>query len=452
VAYLSWNRLAPLGGLALAGLLAAPASAGDLRVILDAEAGVRGDGNYAQADSPESSGLKQDKDLARSGFNLRLSYELPRMTLALGYSPAYEWVLGQTDINGTTHRLDLGLAGNLTRRLKLNVRERLASSSTLDLYSPFSEAETLAVTRRGDQLTHALDVSLAQEITRRTSVVLGAAHTLRMFESDDLADTETLSGRIGLGFQLAPDRRLDILATEGTYDFGDGRGTALRRLGRNGEADVQTLGLGWTQAFLREGQLRVEAGVFSVDSVRIVALGTDVEGQPLQEVRVEESDTGWRGALGLSRQLELFGWSVGYRHDVSAGAGFGRAVQVDNAFAGVSTRIGRGLTLGLDANASRHSDLSGGETDPGDPRLRPERARLVEALAGTARFNWSFSPVASLNGGYSYIRQDSQVEPFEDLSYPRYFLGLAIQLYRSGEPPRDPAHAGEIEDEEPDAQ
>lgn len=449
---LRWNALA---GAALVGFLAAPAHGGELRVTLDAVAGARADGNYAQAGNLESADGKGDEIVARSGFDLRLSYELPRMTLALGYSPAYEWVLGQTDINGTTHRLDLGLAGNLSRRLKLNVRERLASSSTLDLYSPFTEAETIAVTRRGDQLTHALDVSLAQEITRRTSVLLGAAHTLRTFESDDLADTETLSGRIGLGFQLAPDRRLDILAEDGTYDFGDGRGTGqggLRRLGRNGEADVQTLSLGWTQAFLREGQLRVEAGVFSVDSVRIVALASDVEGQPLQEVRVEESDTGWRGALGLSRQLELFGWNLGYRHDVSAGAGFGRAVQVDNAFAGVSTRVGRVLTLGLDANASRHRELSGGETGPGDPLLRSDRALLVDALAGTARFNWSFSRVASLNGGYSYIRQDSQVEPFEDLSYSRYFLGLALQLYRSGEEPRDPAHAGETDHDQPDAQ
>jgi hypothetical protein len=460
----SGPRLVALAWATLAGVLAAPAApviAGELRVILDAEGGVRGDGNYAQAEALDNPELKEGEDemVARGGFHLRLSYDLPRMTLALGYSPSYEWVLDNADINGTTHRLDLGLVGNLTRRLKINVRERLASSSTLDLYSPFTEAETIAVTRRGDQLTHGLDVSLAQEITRRTSVLLGATHSLRTFESSDLADTETLSGRIGLGFQLAPDRRLDLTATDGSYDFGDGRSSGngvLRTLGRNGEADVQTLSLGWTQAFLREGQFRIEAGVFSVDSTRIVSLPvTDPEGEPFQELKVEESDTGWRGAVGLSRQLELFNWNLGYRHDVSAGAGLGRAVQVDNAFAGVSTRVGRSLVLGLDANASRHEDLSGSDDtgiDPEDPLLQPDRARLVEALAGTARASWRFSQVASLNGGYSYIRQDSRVEPFEDLSYSRYFLGLALQLYRSGEEPKDPAHAGEIEDDDPDAQ
>lgn len=456
-----WNfsqpRWTALVCAAFAGLIAtSPAGAGELRVVLDAEAGVRSDGNYTQAENLERAEVQEDESIARGGFNLRLSYEMPRMTLALGYSPSYEWVLDNADVNGTTHRLDLGLAGNLTRRLKLNVRERLVSSPSLDLYAPFAEPETIAVTRRGDQLSHGLDVAIQQELTRRTSVLLGATHTLRTFEEDDLADTETLSGRVGLGFLLAPDRRLDVMATQGTYDFGDGRGPGggtLRRLGRNGEADVQTLGLGWSQDFLRDGHLRIEAGMFSVDSTRVVALGADVEGQPLEEVRVVEEETGWRGAVNLSRQLELFGWSLGYRHDVSAGAGFGRAVQVDDAFAGISTRLGRSVVLGLDANASRHRDLSDGEAaDPGDPLLQPDRARLIEALAGTARLSWRFSQMAALNGGYSYIKQDSQVEPFEDLSYSRYFLGLALQLYRSGEEPRDPAHAGETDDDEPDAQ
>jgi hypothetical protein len=457
VVNLSCNRLALLTWLALGGLLAAPATAGELRVVLDAEAGIRGDGNYAQTETLERP--EEDESVARGGFNLRLSYELPRWTLALGYSPSYEWVLDNADVNGTTHRLDLGFSGNVTRRLEMRVRERLVSSPSLDLYAPFAEPETIAVTRRGDQLSHSLDVALEQDLTRRTSVLLGAAHSLRTFEAGDLADTETLSGRIGLGFQLTPDRRLDLMATNGSYDFGEGRGTGgLRQLGRNGEADVQTLSLGWTQAFLREGQFRIEAGVFSVDSNRIEAVPGE-EGEPLQELRVEESSTGWRGAVGLSRQLELFGWSLGYRHDVSAGAGFGRAVEVDNAFAGVSTRVGRNLVLGLDANASRHEDLSDGGTDPLDsPDPDPpvtgfdRRARLIEMLAGTARASWSFSRVASLNGGYSHIRQESDVEPFEDLSYSRYFLGLALQLYRSGEEPREPADAGETDDDEPDAQ
>lgn len=404
---------------AFASGFAVPASAGDLRVVLEAEGGVRSDGNYEQAGRPDGLEDQGEQNLARAGFNLRLSYGLPRWSLALGYFPSYEWVLDESEVHATTHRLDLGLTGNLTRRLEMQVRERLLSSPGLDLDAPFLAAEPLAVTRRGDQLTHALDAGLTQQLTRRAALLLGATHTLRTFESEDFADTETLAARIGAGFELARDRRFDVLATAGTYDFG---GSPADPAGR--EADVQTLGAGWQQPFFRDGRFRVEAGMFNV-------------------ALEEDEQTGWRGALDLSRQLETFGWSLGARHDVSAGAGLGRATEVDSAFAGVSaTTLGRRLVLGLDGSFSRHADLE---------NATPE-SRMLESSAGTVRFSWGFSTIARLNGGCSRVWQESRIEPFEDLSYSRYFLGLALQLYRTGEEPQDPARQEGPEDDEPDAQ
>ncbi|HET9226911.1 MAG TPA: hypothetical protein VFR31_09605 [Thermoanaerobaculia bacterium] len=417
--------------LAFLVLLAVPASAGDLRVVLEAEGGVRNDGNYDRIETVDDPGLEgePEENLARAGFNLRLSYELPRWTLALGYFPSYEWMLDDPDANGTIHRLDLGLDGNLTRRLKMSVRERLLSSPGLDLYQPFLAAEPMALTRRGDQLTHALDMGLEQELSRRTVLLFGAGHTLNTFESDDLSDTETLLARFGVGFRPAEDRRFDLLATAGRYDFGERRvpvGPGAVDLAGH-ESDIQTLGIGWQQPFFRDGRFRIEAGAFAVDSTQTA------------------EETGWRGALELARQLEVFGWSLGYRHDVSAGVGLGRATEVDNAFAGVSANLGRRLFLGLDANLSRHQGLA-----DDDGVVLPEDD-LVESAAGTARFSWGFSNVARLNGGWSRIWQESRVQPFEDLSYSRYFVGLALQVYRTGEEPRDPARQEEMEDDEPDS-
>ncbi|HWM92309.1 MAG TPA: hypothetical protein VN493_16210 [Thermoanaerobaculia bacterium] len=433
--------------LLAAAWLAAPAPAADLRVVLEAEGGVRSDGNYAQIEQdPELEG-EDEENLARAGFNLRLSYELPRLTLALGYFPSYEWILDNADVNGTTHRLDLGLTANLTRRLELRVRERLLSSPNIDLYSPFLATEPLAVPQRGDQLTHSLDVALDQDLTRRVVLLLGAAHTLRTFESEDLSDTETLSARIGAAFQPMEDRRFEVFATAGNYDFG----SRSRPVGEETEreADVRTLNLAWHQPFFRDGRFRVEGGMFAVDSTRTLLVPAPDDGPPT-EVTEDFEQTGWRGGLELSRQLELLGWNVGVRHDVSAGVGLGRATEVDSAFAGISTNIGRRLVLGLDGNFSRHQDLE--DEDPVVILDRPGD-RAIETAAGTARVSWSFSTIARLTGGYSRVWQESQVAPFEDLSYSRYFLGLALQLYRSGEEPEDPARQGETEDDdEPDAQ
>lgn len=448
-----WARMNGKSGGVLLALLAsgvaAPASAGDFRVVLETEGSVRSDGNYDQVERPAGLEDEGEENVARAGFNLRLSYQMPRWNLAMGYSPSYEWVLDNSEVHGTTHRLDLGLTGNLTRRLEMQVRERLLSSPGLDLYSPFLGAEPAAVTRRGDQLTHALDVGLTQELTRRTALLLGAAHTLRTFESEDFSDTETLAARIGVGVELAKDRRLDVLATAGTYDFGERThplgGGLFDQTER--QADVQTLGVGWQQPFLRDGRFRVEAGMFNLSSTRTVLIGEP----PLEPTLVDEDfeQTGWRGLLELSRQLELFGWSLGARHDVSAGVGLGRATEMDSAFAGVSTTLGRRLVLGLDGSFSRHDDL---ENDQGSVVTAAPESRILESSAGTARFSWSFSTIARLTGGYSRIWQQSRDEPFEDLSYSRYFLGLALQLHRTGEEPMDPARQEEPDDDEPDAQ
>lgn len=449
--------LAALLTSALGCLAVAPAAAGELRTVLEAEAGVRSDGNYdqrLQADGAEDEG----QELARTSFHLRLSYLLPRLQLAMNYSPSYEWVLDSADVNATTHRLDLGLVANLTRRLELSVRERLLSSPNLDLYGPFSEAEPVVLARRGDQLTQSLDVGLNQGLTRRASLLLGATHTLRTFEDEDLSDTETLAARIGANWEFLENRNFDIFATAGYYDFGERRfpddGTGTPQTARPArEADVQTVSLAWSQPFFRDGRFRVEGGVYSVDSTRDLR----VEGLPGELPvfqQVEDTHTGWRGGLQLSRKLPVVGWNLGYRHDVSAGNGLGRATEVDTGFAGISGNVGRSLVLGLDANVSRHQDLEDAGLAPEDPDvLAGERDRLAEFAAGTARFSWGFSKIARLTGGYSRIWQESRVEPFEDLSYSRYFLGLALQLYRSGDEPRDPAHVGEMEDDdEPDSQ
>ena len=437
--------------------LAAPASAGDFRVILDAEGTVRSDGNYGQVQQLDEPGLPGDEEdegeenVARAGFNLRLSNQLPRWLLALNYSPSYEWVLDKSEVHGTTHRLDFGVSGNLTRRLSLQVRERLLSSPGLDLYSPYLTGEPIAVTRRGDQLTHALDVGLAQTLTRRTSMLLGVAHTLRTFEEQDLSDTETLSASIGVGTELAEGRRLDFVATAGNYDFGDrqrpGLGGDLSEQG----ADVQTLGVAWRQPFFRDGGFRAEAGVFALDSTRTLLIPDPVDPENTEPVEVNQDfeRTGWRGGLSLSRQLELIGWNVGLRHDVSAGVGLGRSTEVDNAFAGLSANIGRQLVLGLDGSFSRYDDLA---NDADSDVVLVSEDRILESAAGTARFSWGFSSIARLTGGYSRVWQESRIAPFEDLSYSRYFVGLALQLYRSGDEPQDPASQEVPENDEPDAQ
>jgi len=422
-------------------LLARPAGAGELRVTLDGEAGVRSDSNYGQVEQADEDA--ENQELARAGLNLNLSWnQLDRWQLAFGYSPSYERSLDDAEISGTAHRLDLAVRGDLTRLLSLQARGGLLSTPNVDLYQPVVAGQPLAAPRRGRQLLYNMDVSLNHELTRRLSLVGGASASQRRFEDPALFDSETLGGRLGAAWRWTEEHTFEATVSSGVFSYENGR-----------ETDVRTLTLGYERPFGRSIRLSLDGGAYWVkasDPGRPVLIPDPTD--PSNSV-VEESKTGWRGGVRFSQQLQLFNWDAGYRHDVAPGFGLGRESVVDTGFLGVSTSIGRRLTLGLDGNASRHHELEDDRNDLGTDA----DARDLEFAAGTARLSWAIFPSIRLSGGYSRIWQSSKVEPFEDLSYDRYFLGLAFKIFSRGEAPRSPEdleHRGEETDAaaEPDSQ
>lgn len=412
---MSWRPIGLLGLLSL--LLAGPARAqvpGRLNVVLEGEAGGREDGSYGLQQDPA---LQQSRAVGRLGLNLQLSYTLERLSLALGYSPYYERALDGSGLSGTTHRLDFGLVGDLNRQLRLNVRENLISTPNIDLYAPVTTPQTTVVTRHGNQLSHLLDVSLDQTFSRHASMILGVTHGLSRYEDPNLYDSETLGARLGAAFELARGSRVEADLGGARYDYS-----------RRGSSDVRTLGIAYATDLGRDNHLRVEGGAYSEDSTL----------RPVDALTgVRESDTGWRGGLQFARDERLFHWSLGASHDISPGAGLGRPVTADNGFLGLSTAVGRRLTLGLDGNVSRQRDL------PHQGPVGPEdRQTLTELRAGTVRAGWSFAPALRLEGGYSRIWQRAEVASFANLSYSRYYMNLAFRLYSSGETPLEPASLG----------
>lgn len=437
---------------ALAFLLAGSLSAGELRVVLEGQAGVTSDGNYRQVDQDDQG---QDyQSIGRAGFDLRLSYALERMNLALAYSPFYERNLDEDDEDetsgrsrrsGTSHRLAFGLVGALTERLTLSIQERLQKSPNLDLYQPVLNPDIIAVSRRGDQLTHNLDVALSHAVSRRSALTLGLNHGRRTYEESDLVDSESLGARAGASWDLARQRRIDAYAGLSRYEYET-----------DNEADVRLFGLGYARELGRDGQIRVEGGAWSIESLERFGPG----GVLVDPDAEEETETGWRGGLQLSYGRELVRWSAGLSHDVSPGAGLGRATEVDSLFLGVSTSLGRRWTFGVDGNASRQTDIGDRpfvDTDGDGIDDFGSQSFDTELIAGSVRLGWNLAQTVRIDGGYSHIWQESEGGgPFEDLSYDRFFLGVAVRLFSTGETPQEPSRlgeqTGEQTDEEPDVE
>lgn len=446
----------PLRGAALVAALALllphEARGGELRLLLEGEAGMHGDGDYRIDEDLDGNAVgREEGSRARGGLNLQLSYALERLNLALSYAPAYERSLdGDEDddqvtqeISGITHRLDFGLIGDLTPRLRLSVRERLLKTPDLDLYTPANTPETMTVTRRGDQLSHVFDVALDHNFSRRASLRLGVGHSLRKFEEENLVDSETLDARIGAGFEVARGQRIEAAAGVGQYDYKE-----------RGDADIRTLGIAWASDFWRSSHVRLEAGAFSVDSterIRLIVVPDppdpgEPEGPPVvREVETKESAEGFRGSLQFSQERRFVRWALGLSHDVSPGSGLGRAVEADTAFVGLSVPVGRRLELGLDGSASRQNSLSSRDALLDDVNGRDDE--LTEFAVGTARASWTFAQAFRLEGGYSRVWQRSQVGAFADLNYARYFLNLAFRILSAGDVPREPESLGRPTDE-----
>ncbi len=428
-----------VGGLLV---LAAPAAGGEFRFLVEGELGAQDEGGYGDE---QDLAFRQDDPVARAGVNLRLSYALQRLSLALDYSPSYERNVEDTDLSGTTHLLDFGLVGDLTRTLRLNVREQLLSLPDLNSYQSVAAPVTYVTTPRGDQLAHNLDVSLEQAFSRRFSLSLGANHMLRRFEEADFVDSETLGAYLGASWELAEGRLLEADASAFQYDYGD-----------LGDSDVLTFGLAYALAVGRDSLLRLEAGAYYGHLTRPVFLlpppvpGAPGEPEPVPGREERETSDGWRGSLNFSQKRQLFRWDLGLSHDISPGAGLGRAVEADNAYLDLSWPVSRQWELGIDGNASRQTEIF--ESIAVDGRTL-EGEDLTEFVAGTARASWSFTPAFRLSGGYSRIWQSSEVAAFPDLSYSRYFLSLAFRIFSAGETPNEPESLGRpIDDDQPDTQ
>ena len=408
------------GAAALAALLLAPAaslSAGELRVLLEAVAGVRSDGNYLQSAEPlptteEEQQAARRHTVGRGGLNLDLHYQRPRLGFALGYSPTYEQSLRDKSLNGVTHRLRLGMLGNLSRRTTFSLDEHLIASPNLELVAiaPTDVPQTMAVPRRGNELIQRADAGLTFAATPHTSYFLTVDQTTRTFSAPGLIDSDTVGGTAGIGWHRSEQSEIQALVGGSRFDFHGVR-----------SADVGTASLAYRREIGRDGHLRIEGGGFVVSATdRSVGLGTPAaDGSAVGSAQARRS--GVRGAIAWNTLHTRWSWSAGYRHDVAPGLGLGRPVLADDAFAGIGT-VGRRVSVGLDLSGSRSRDLG----------TRVNTRPLTEFAAATLHASWAFTNWGRLDGGASRVYQRARVPGFDDLSYSRFFLGVAVRLYSRG--------------------
>lgn len=445
----AWQRHTALALWLWLSVIGAAPGLAQVRVLVEAVAGVRNDGNYLQSDVLEDE-EQADRSVGTVGLSINLSHQRERSDLALVYNPWYERSLDDDELSGVSHLLDLSYEGRLARRSTLSLRERLLSSPNLAI-GYVADPDTLSVAPRGDQLSHAFSAGHAYELSRRLSWLVDAQHAIRDFEDPALFDSTSLGAGTGLRWNIDEDRSFDVTAGVRRFEFdGDGalEGVVFRDDRR---VDSAHLTAAFDTRLGRDVRLRLEGGAWAVEDEQPERLLVPDPGDPTGPVAPQATDeddgerTGWRGGFTLSRDARLLGWSLGYRHDVGAGVGVGRVTEVDTAFAGLGFEIGRRLTLGVDGSASRSRDLE-------EATVFDDERRLNEFATGSVRLGWQFADLLRLTTGYSRVWQESEIAALDDLSYDRYFLNLGVRLWSRGETPQEPGLPVETRDEEPDVE
>ena len=449
----AWLAVAPgaaLVPLALVLLAPAPAAAGELRVVVEATAGLRDDGNYFQVEEPPAAPpsapaapedpaapaapqgeLEElDAQVALAGLRTSLSYVMPRSALALVYAPTWERNLDQDDIDDElAHRLDLGFTMEASRLSRLALRERLLYSPNLDLTPAFQDGIAV-VTPRGDQLRHDFDLEVDTRMTRRWSLLFDASHTYREYEDPELFDTWSAGSTVGLEHSLDPRRSWGFGAGYQRYDF-EGRSD-----------DVASVYGTFSAELARSTWLDLTVGAYQVEETRQPDPGPvplPVPGAPLPQVEeVTEERQGFQGGLELNGTRELFSWYVGLGQDTDPGYAIGRTLESARVRAGLSVPFGRRVTFGLNGNGQDNRGLEEGS---------PEVNRVI---TGVASLDWRFTDWGRVLGSYSRVWQESEVETLSDLDYDRFTVGFALRLYATGEPPLEPGKEGEARDDDPD--
>jgi len=270
-----------------------------------------------------------------------------RSQLGLNYAGAYTKYFNYDGYNGNNHSLNLGYTDQLSRRLKLDLREsagsltystgQVANAASAELNSSFTPA-----TRFFDTRTYYLQSSVSATYLQsaRMSYTVGAGAFLQNLKSVGL------SNGWGYNFDGKMVRQLTKTSTLGaTYEY-----SHFEFPGFSSKSDSHTFHGLYSTALGRFWTLSIEAGatVTHVDSV-FSAVFLDNNRLPVLIPFNISSQTAYpSGTVTLKRQFRRASLGFNYYRGVNSGNGAYNTGRLDNASASLSYTGLRKLNLGVD--------------------------------------------------------------------------------------------------------
>lgn len=315
-------------------------------------------------------------------------------------SPRTEWSAGYDSFYtryGTNGQFDtINQALNFDGRYLVTRRSRLAlfehffySRNPLRIETAEPADEAVILTRQTKRWRSISDAELDTRLSRSLTLKIGTSARTERFDLDPPVNTDVYSARFGIQKQVG--QKDNIASTYSYSRFGfHQEGVA--------DAEAQAVNVSWSRTAPAQTDWGLSAGVSNV-----------LRGGARQNRVV--------AAASLHHPFRRLDVVSGYRRSIDADTGATTLTLAQNAYAGISVRVGQRTSLGLFGEyGTRDSILEGGE------RL------ALSYIGGAMRGSFTFNPRLSISGEARRRKQDVTAGAGDGLTVDTVFIGLVFRV------------------------
>jgi hypothetical protein len=342
-------------------------------------------------------GLRSDTTGSEGDFitGLRADFtgrrKSPRTEWSAMYDPSYTRYRINDQFDTVNHALNFDARYLVTRRSRLSLLERFFySRNPLQIATTGPTDEAIILTRQTKRWRSLSDAAIDTSLSRSLTFQAGASTRIERFDLSSPVDIDTSSGRVGIQKKVGREDSLASTLSYSRFNF-HREGTA--------DAEAQEVELSWTHGVPTRTDWALSAGISKV------ARGDDRQNRLTA------------GAL-LHHPFRRLDFVSGYRRSLGADSGVVNVTVGQNAYAGVSGRVGQVASLEVRGEyGTRDSVLESGD--------RIALTYTGGAIHGAIALN----PRLSISGEARRRKQDVTAGAGEDLTVDTFFLGMVFQVF-----------------------
>jgi hypothetical protein len=338
-----------------------------------------------------STGESSGDSIANLRGDLAKRKTTPRTDWSARYGAFYTRYGSNGQLDSVNHALDFGGRYLPGRRSRVNVLEHFFySRNPLQIETTDPTNEAVILTRQTDRWRSISDVSFDSLVSRTVTLQAGAMARIERFDLSPPLKIDSYAGRFGIKKQIGRTDSISSVYSYSRFAFHDENVP---------DTNVQGLDLGWGRGAPARTIWDLSAGVSRV-------------------ARAGGGQGRFMAAASMHHAFRRLEFVSGYRRSIDADAGVATLTVAQNAYSGITVKVGERASMGLLGEyGTRDSVLEGGEQ------------LALKYSGGAARFTVTVNPRLDLSGEARRRRQTVTAGAGDDLTVNSLLLNLVYRVF-----------------------